>query len=202
MHSNNAVFWLLLSLGVGRTSDGPPSFFSTHSFLMNNFHVHISTSKRHNYILNSYYQADWVFCQGKIYSQKYLFQVVEDVNRVFAHMKTFCDQIITGEWKGFSGKKITDVVNIGISGSDLVSCFCSLLCESFWLLSRLTCRDRWWWRKPFEPTKSGRTFTLSRMSTERTWQRFVESPYRASNTLLIILYLSTAQSAPIWNMHF
>ncbi len=45
--------------------------------------------------------------------------VMEDVNRVLAHMKSFSEQIISGEWKGFTGKSITDVVNIGIGGSDL-----------------------------------------------------------------------------------
>src|SRR6202044_2564354 len=34
-------------------------------------------------------------------------------------MKTFSEKIISGEWKGFTGKAITDVVNIGIGGSDL-----------------------------------------------------------------------------------
>ncbi|VDD89775.1 unnamed protein product [Enterobius vermicularis] len=45
--------------------------------------------------------------------------VTEDVNKVLAHMKQFCDQVIGGEWKGYTGEKITDVVNIGIGGSDL-----------------------------------------------------------------------------------
>ena len=45
--------------------------------------------------------------------------VMEDVNRVLAHMRSFSEQIISGEWKGFTGKAITDVVNIGIGGSDL-----------------------------------------------------------------------------------
>lgn len=45
--------------------------------------------------------------------------VMEDVNRVLQQMKTFSERIISGEWKGFSGKAITDVVNIGIGGSDL-----------------------------------------------------------------------------------
>ncbi len=34
-------------------------------------------------------------------------------------MKTFSEAIISGEWKGYTGKAITDVVNIGIGGSDL-----------------------------------------------------------------------------------
>ncbi|MFB9842276.1 glucose-6-phosphate isomerase [Mucilaginibacter ginsenosidivorans] len=45
--------------------------------------------------------------------------VMEDVNRVLQQMKTFSGAIISGEWKGFTGKAITDVVNIGIGGSDL-----------------------------------------------------------------------------------
>jgi glucose-6-phosphate isomerase len=39
---------------------------------------------------------------------------------VLDHMKEFCGQVISGKWKGYSGKAIKDVVNIGIGGSDLV----------------------------------------------------------------------------------
>jgi len=42
-----------------------------------------------------------------------------EVNRVLDKMKAFCHRVRSGEWKGFSGKSITDVVNIGIGGSDL-----------------------------------------------------------------------------------
>ncbi|TFF38249.1 glucose-6-phosphate isomerase [Mucilaginibacter psychrotolerans] len=45
--------------------------------------------------------------------------VMPDVNRVLAQMETFSHAIINGEWKGYTGKPITDVVNIGIGGSDL-----------------------------------------------------------------------------------
>ena len=45
--------------------------------------------------------------------------VMPDVNRVLEQMKAFSEKIISGEWKGFTGKAITDVVNIGIGGSDL-----------------------------------------------------------------------------------
>ncbi|XP_039512777.1 glucose-6-phosphate isomerase a [Pimephales promelas] len=45
--------------------------------------------------------------------------VMPDVNRVLEQMKRFCHKVRSGEWKGFSGKAITDVVNIGIGGSDL-----------------------------------------------------------------------------------
>ncbi|MDB5138307.1 MAG: glucose-6-phosphate isomerase [Mucilaginibacter sp.] len=45
--------------------------------------------------------------------------VMPDVNRVLEQMKTFSEDIISGKWKGFTGKPITDVINIGIGGSDL-----------------------------------------------------------------------------------
>ena len=45
--------------------------------------------------------------------------VMPEVNAVLAKMSAFCDRVISGEWKGYSGKAITDVVNIGIGGSDL-----------------------------------------------------------------------------------
>ena len=41
------------------------------------------------------------------------------VKNVLDQMKVFSERVISGEHKGFSGKEITDVVNIGIGGSDL-----------------------------------------------------------------------------------
>ncbi|WP_120513593.1 glucose-6-phosphate isomerase [Photobacterium salinisoli] len=45
--------------------------------------------------------------------------VMPHVNAVLAKMKQFSDRIIGGDWKGYTGQAITDVVNIGIGGSDL-----------------------------------------------------------------------------------
>ena len=45
--------------------------------------------------------------------------VMPEVNAVLAKMSAFCDRVISGEWKGYTEKAITDVVNIGIGGSDL-----------------------------------------------------------------------------------
>ena len=45
--------------------------------------------------------------------------VMPEVNAVLAKMSAFCDRVISGEWKGYTGKAITNVVNIGIGGSDL-----------------------------------------------------------------------------------
>lgn len=52
-----------------------------------------------------------VFVDGK--------DIMADVNEVLAKMKKFSEAIISGTWKGYTGKAITDVVNIGIGGSDL-----------------------------------------------------------------------------------
>src|SRR5690606_35312628 len=42
------------------------------------------------------------------------------IKEVLKQMEIFCDKVISGNWKGYTGKEITDVVNIGIGGSDLV----------------------------------------------------------------------------------
>jgi glucose-6-phosphate isomerase len=52
-----------------------------------------------------------IFVDGK--------DVMPDVNKVLEQMKAFSEAIISGTWKGYTGKAITDVVNIGIGGSDL-----------------------------------------------------------------------------------
>ncbi|SDG73545.1 glucose-6-phosphate isomerase [Psychroflexus sediminis] len=46
-------------------------------------------------------------------------EVYTDVQSVLTKMKTFADQVNSGERKSYAGKKFTDVVNIGIGGSDL-----------------------------------------------------------------------------------
>lgn len=45
--------------------------------------------------------------------------VMDDINRVLGKMETFSHAVRNGSWKGATGEKITDVVNIGIGGSDL-----------------------------------------------------------------------------------
>lgn len=44
-----------------------------------------------------------------------------NVNRVLAQMRDFTERVRNGLWKGYTGRSITDVINIGIGGSDLVS---------------------------------------------------------------------------------
>lgn len=53
--------------------------------------------------------------------------VMPDVNAVLSKMQQFVEKIHNGSWCGFSGERITDVVNIGIGGSDLGP---RLVCEA------------------------------------------------------------------------
>jgi len=45
--------------------------------------------------------------------------VIPDIRKVLVQMKNFSENIISGSWKGYTGKVVTDIVNIGIGGSDL-----------------------------------------------------------------------------------
>jgi len=52
-----------------------------------------------------------VFADGK--------DIMPDIRAVLSRMKDFSERVISGQWKGYTAKEITDVVNIGIGGSDL-----------------------------------------------------------------------------------
>jgi glucose-6-phosphate isomerase len=58
--------------------------------------------------------------------------VMPDVNRVLQQMKTFCGKIHSGEWKGYTGKKIRYIVNIGIGGSDLGPVMVTEALKPYW----------------------------------------------------------------------
>jgi glucose-6-phosphate isomerase len=45
--------------------------------------------------------------------------VMPEINKVLDQMRDFSTKLLSGQWKGYSGKAITDIVNIGIGGSDL-----------------------------------------------------------------------------------
>ena len=45
--------------------------------------------------------------------------IMIEINEVLSQIKTFSEQINSGQWKGYNGDNITDIVNIGIGGSDL-----------------------------------------------------------------------------------
>jgi glucose-6-phosphate isomerase len=52
-----------------------------------------------------------IFVDGK--------DVMPEINSVLKQIETFSDRVISGEWQGYTGKAVTDIVNIGIGGSDL-----------------------------------------------------------------------------------
>jgi glucose-6-phosphate isomerase len=45
--------------------------------------------------------------------------VMPEVNRVLEQMRVFSEAVRNGQWLGYTGQRVTDVVNIGIGGSDL-----------------------------------------------------------------------------------
>lgn len=45
--------------------------------------------------------------------------IMPRIRKVQRHMKDFCEQVHSGKWKGYTGKKIRYIINIGIGGSDL-----------------------------------------------------------------------------------
>ncbi len=58
--------------------------------------------------------------------------VMPAVNAVLDQMKHFSNKIISGEWKGYTGKRITDIVNIGIGGSDLGPLMVTEALKPYW----------------------------------------------------------------------
>jgi glucose-6-phosphate isomerase len=58
--------------------------------------------------------------------------VMPEVNAVLAKMRAFSDSVRSGAWKGHTGERITDVVNIGIGGSDLGPVMASLALKPYW----------------------------------------------------------------------
>jgi glucose-6-phosphate isomerase len=66
-----------------------------------------------------------VFSDGK--------DIMPDVFRVLGQMKAFCAGVHKGEWKGYTGKKIKYIVNIGIGGSDLGPVMVTEALKPYWV---------------------------------------------------------------------
>ncbi len=49
-------------------------------------------------------------------------EISEEIADVLRQMKGCCERVISGKWKGYTGQAMTDIVNIGIGGSDLGPC--------------------------------------------------------------------------------
>ena len=65
-----------------------------------------------------------VYTEGK--------NIMEDVRKVQEQMKTFCNKVQSGEWRGYTGKKIKYIVNIGIGGSDLGPVMVTEALKPYW----------------------------------------------------------------------
>ncbi len=59
--------------------------------------------------------------------------VMPAVKAVQQQMKNFCHKIHSGEWKGYTGKKIKYIVNIGIGGSDLGPVMVTEALKPYWV---------------------------------------------------------------------
>ena len=59
--------------------------------------------------------------------------VMPEIKRVQQQMKTFCEKVHHGEWKGYTGKKIRYIVNIGIGGSDLGPVMVTEALRPYWM---------------------------------------------------------------------
>ena len=59
--------------------------------------------------------------------------VMPGIQKVLQQMKTFCNKIHQGEHKGYTGKKITTIVNIGIGGSDLGPVMVTEALKPYWV---------------------------------------------------------------------
>ena len=59
--------------------------------------------------------------------------IMQDVKAVLAQMKKFCNDLHSGNWKGYSGKKIKYIVNIGIGGSDLGPVMVTEALSPYWM---------------------------------------------------------------------
>ena len=58
--------------------------------------------------------------------------VMPEVNAVLAKMRGFTEAVRSGQWRGHTGSRITDIVNIGIGGSDLGPAMVSLALKAYW----------------------------------------------------------------------
>jgi len=58
--------------------------------------------------------------------------VMPEVNAVLKHMERFAESILSGQWRGYTGRGITDVVNIGIGGSNLGPVMVTEALKPYW----------------------------------------------------------------------
>ncbi|XP_063951161.1 glucose-6-phosphate isomerase-like isoform X1 [Lytechinus pictus] len=102
---NDEVFGLLLKMAEARDLQGARDRMFTGekiNFTEDRAVLHVALRNRSN---------TPIMVNGK--------DVMTDVNEVLGRVRSFTESVRSGAWKGYSGKAITDAVNIGIGGSDL-----------------------------------------------------------------------------------
>jgi glucose-6-phosphate isomerase len=111
--------------------------------------------------------------------------VMPEVNAVLAKMRDFTDRVRSGAWKGHTGKTITDIVNIGIGGSDLGPVMVTEALRPYWKEGLQT---------HFVSNVDGTQIaeTLERVDPERTLFIVVSKTFTTQETL------TNARSARAW----
>jgi glucose-6-phosphate isomerase len=71
------------------------------------------------------FSSEAIFVDGR--------DVMPEIKNVQSNMKTFCQRIHSGDWKGMTGKKIKNIVNIGIGGSDLGPVMVTQALKPYWI---------------------------------------------------------------------
>jgi len=59
--------------------------------------------------------------------------IMPDIKKVLQQVENFCTKVHTGEWQGYTGKKIKYIVNIGIGGSDLGPVMVTEALKPYWV---------------------------------------------------------------------
>jgi glucose-6-phosphate isomerase len=135
--------------------------------------------------------------------------VMPEVKKVLAQMKAFCEKIHSGEWKGYSGKPIKYIVNIGIGGSDLGPVMITEALKPYWkegiqpyFVSNVDGTHIAETHKKFTPDETlfliaSKTFTtqetMTNALTARSW--FLEHAKDEASVALHFAALSTNASA-------
>jgi glucose-6-phosphate isomerase len=113
--------------------------------------------------------------------------VVPQVHAVLRHMAEFCDQVRSGAWKGHTGKRIRNVVNIGIGGSDLGPVM------AYEALRHYSRRDMTF---RFVSNVDGTDFAEAVRDLDSTETLFIVS----SKTFTTLETMTNAQSARAWSL--
>ncbi|PNI95538.1 GPI isoform 10, partial [Pan troglodytes] len=117
-------------LNLRRLFDANKDRFNHFSLTLNTNHGHILVDYSKNLVTEDVMRmlVDLAKSRGVEAARERMFNgekinytedVMPEVNKVLDKMKSFCQRVRSGDWKGYTGKTITDVINIGIGGSDL-----------------------------------------------------------------------------------